>query len=167
MDVRTLGEADAADFQRVFLRALTEHPEAFGVSVEEQEATTLEAVANLLTAPNNRVFGAFAGGAIVGIAGLFRSPRSKSHHRAIFGPMYVTPEARRSGVGKRLLDAALTYARSWAGLEDVVLLVTVGNTPARELYLKAGFQPYSVEPRYFKLGERYFDTEWMILPLNR
>lgn len=71
MEIRTLTEDDAAEYQVVRLRSLQEHPEAFGAFVE---------------------------GNLIGIASLFRFPRAKSRHRAILGGMYVCPEARGQGV---------------------------------------------------------------------
>lgn len=166
-DVRVLGEGDVADYRRLFLRGLAEHPEAFGTSVEEMQAGTPEEIAKFLTAPTTKMFGAFAGDALIGLVGLQRHSRAKSQHRAHIGPMYVAPEVRRGGVGKGLLDAAIACAEEWQGIEDLVLAVTVGNDAARRLYVAAGFAPYRIDPRYFKIDGRYYDIEWMIRPLNR
>ena len=80
--------------------------------------------------------------------------------------MYVAPEARGRHVGRALLDEIVRRARTLPGLEEVVLAVTVGNEPARRLYLAAGFVPYCVEPRFLKIGEQYWDIEWMALRLG-
>jgi ribosomal protein S18 acetylase RimI-like enzyme len=110
-------------------------------------------------------FGTWLVGQLAGTVNLYRSPRPKTRHKAILGGMYVAPEARGNRIGKALLEHTLSYARTMDGLEDVTLAVTVGNNAARRLYLGAGFVPYGVEPRYIKLGNRYFDIEWMILRL--
>ena len=78
----------------------------------------------------------------------------------------MVPEARSQGVGRALLDAVVTHARSVSGVEEVVLAVTVGNEHARRLYIAAGFKPYYIEPRYLKLEDQYFDIEWMVLRLD-
>jgi GNAT superfamily N-acetyltransferase len=167
MNIRQLAAHDAPDYQPVRLRALREHPEAFGTSLEEEQPLPLEQVARQLddTSGNSVSFGAWLDGQLVGIVNLFRSPRLKTRHKAILGGMYVTPEARGNRIGKALLEHTLSYARTMDGLEDVTLAVTVGNNLARRLYVGAGFVPYGVEPRYIKLGNRYFDIEWMILRL--
>ncbi|MCC6803550.1 MAG: GNAT family N-acetyltransferase [Anaerolineae bacterium] len=167
IDVRVLGEQDAAEFQRVFLMGLTERPEAFTMSVAEQEAQPLNELTQAFAAPNNRFFGAFAGNTLVGIVSLQRYGREKLRHRAVIGSMYVLPSVRGQGIAAQLLERALTETRRWRGLEDVVLAVTVGNDTARRLYVRAGFKPYSRDPRLIKVGDRYFDVEWMICPLNR
>src|SRR5215207_4436841 len=126
MDVRLLHAQDAADFQHVFLRALNEHPEAFAVSVVEQEALPLSTLAEWFASPDNRFYGAYAEDVLVGIMTMQRYQRSKMQHRAGIGPMYVEPEARGQGIGKSMLERGLDDARLWQGLEDVVLGVTVG-----------------------------------------
>ncbi len=165
--VRFLQTQDAAAFLAVRLRALHEHPEAFGSSLEEEADTPVEQTAEFLgkSLPNNPVFGAFIDEQLVGIINLNRSSRVKTRHRANIGAMYVTPEARKQKLGRALLDTAIEYARSLEGVKDVVLAVTVGNEAARALYVSAGFQSYSIDPRYIYTDGRYYDIEWMILPL--
>jgi ribosomal protein S18 acetylase RimI-like enzyme len=167
--VRILQGDDAADFLAVRLRALREHPEAFGSSLEEEENTSVEQTAEFLgkSLPHNPIFGAFIYDKLVGIINLNRSSRVKTRHRASIGAMYVTPGARQQKLGRALLDAAIEYARSLDGLEDVILAVTVGNEAARALYVSAGFQSYSVDPRYIYTDGRYHDIEWMILSLRQ
>jgi ribosomal protein S18 acetylase RimI-like enzyme len=53
--------------------------------------------------------------------------------------MAVEPEARRHGVGMRLLLAAEEQARA-RGLPVVALMVTEDNVAARELYAQAGYR---------------------------
>jgi GNAT superfamily N-acetyltransferase len=167
MNIRQLTANDAPVYQPLWLRALREHPEAFGSSLEDEQPLPLEQVARLLedTSGNSVSFGTWLDGQLVGIVNLYRSPRPKTRHKAILGGMYVAPEARGNRIGKALLEHTLSYARTMDGLEDVTLAVTVGNNAARRLYLGAGFVPYGVEPWYIKLGNRYFDVEWMILRL--
>lgn len=166
MNVRMLTAADVALFQPVRLRALREHPEAFGSSYEEEKEVALDKVPQSWNTTTNVIFGAFDGEQLVGICHLGRLLRVKTAHRANFGAMYVAPEARGLGVGRALLDTAINHARTLEGLEDVVLSVTVGNDSARQLYISAGFKPYGFDPRYIKLGDQYFDIELMILKVN-
>lgn len=166
VDVRVLTADDAAAFQVVRLRALQDHPEAFGSSYEEEEGFSVEQVAKGFGSPDSLMFGAFDADMLVGIANLSRYGRVKMRHRAMIGAMYVVPEARGKQAGKALMDAALKHARSFDGLEDVVLAVTVGNDAARHLYVNAGFESYSIDPRLIKVGDHYFDVEWMVLRIG-
>jgi ribosomal-protein-alanine N-acetyltransferase len=63
----------------------------------------------------------------------------------------VVPEARRRGVGARLLDAAMTVAFA-RGARTAFLEVSVGNSAARALYKRAGFTPAGRRPRYYADG---------------
>jgi ribosomal protein S18 acetylase RimI-like enzyme len=167
--VRLLTADDAAAFKVVRLRSLREHPEAFGSSVGEEENATTEQNAEFLSKslPNNPMWGAFVDDQLVGLINLSRSPRNKMRHRAHIGAMYVAPEARGQKLARALLDAAIDYARTLDGVEDVVLAVTVSNEAARALYVSAGFQTYSIDPRLIYTDDRYYDVEWMILPLRK
>ena len=166
--IHMLTEADAPVFRALRLRSLREHPEAFGASLEEEELLPVEHTAEHLrsSSPDRCILGAFVAGHLVGYAGFSRHPRPKTRHKAHLGGMYVVPEARGQSVGRALLDAVVTHARSVSGVEEVVLAVTVGNELARRLYILAGFKPYCIEPRYLKLEEQYFDIEWMVLRLG-
>ncbi len=54
--------------------------------------------------------------------------------------MWVAPERRGHGVGRALLDMAVEWARA-SGAHAMRLDVTVSNSPAVELYERAGFRP--------------------------
>ena len=72
--------------------------------------------------------------------------RFKARHKAFVFGMYVDQSARRSGVGRRLVEAALDAARSRAGIGLAQLTVTGGNHAARALYERAGFVVFGDEP---------------------
>lgn len=57
----------------------------------------------------------------------------------IFG-MWVAPEARGTGLGRALLDAAFLWGRV-RGAGSARLAVTIGNDAGEHLYAKAGFEP--------------------------
>jgi len=61
----------------------------------------------------------------------------------------VLPEARRRGVGRRLLEHVLETSCASGG-QRVILEVARGNAPARELYEGAGFRVFNVRPRYYR-----------------
>ena len=53
--------------------------------------------------------------------------------------MWVRPDVRGSGVGQRLIEAVLDWARG-AGFEEVRLWVVDGNTRAERVYARLGFE---------------------------
>lgn len=61
------------------------------------------------------------------------------------------PEARRRGIARRLLQAALGWAAA-GGAARVLLEVGEANAPARALYAAAGFVLCGWRPRYYPDG---------------
>lgn len=167
--VRLLTVEDAAQYRTVRLRALTEHPEAFGSSAEEFALQPLDEVAKRLSGQSDTfsLFGAFLSGELVGLSGFGRNSGGKTRHRGGIYHMYVTPEARGRGLGWLLLESAVDYAKEQPGLEELILAVTVGNDSARRLYERFGFVFSHREPRYIKIDGRYYDIDWMILDLQK
>ena len=50
-------------------------------------------------------------------------------------------------------------------MEQINLSVTQSNEGARSLYLAAGFVPYGLEKRALKIGDKYYDKEYLALML--
>jgi ribosomal protein S18 acetylase RimI-like enzyme len=160
---------DAALYQPLRLRALREHPEAFAPAFEEEQQFSLETIAHRLqqSSAERYVLGAFEREELKGLLHFRRWEGLKVQHRASIGGMYVPPEYQGRGIGKALLLDAIAHAQTLSGLEDLILAVTVGNERARALYLAVGFTSVAREPRYLKIGEQYFDIEWMRRRVNR
>lgn len=170
IEIRALTEADAGAFREVRLRALRDHPEAFGSSFAEELAHPPGEAAQRFRAAwiaGGVMFGAFADGRLVGVTGLAREPRTKRRHRAGIRSVYVEPEARRRGVATALLAEVIRQARAWGDVEVLELSVTVDNDAARRLYAGFGFRTYGIERWALKVGGRYVDEALMALRLDR
>jgi ribosomal-protein-alanine N-acetyltransferase len=61
----------------------------------------------------------------------------------------VRPQARRRGIGRRLLAAAVDVAEA-AGAEQLFLEVAADNIQARGLYLGDGFSEVGRRPNYYR-----------------
>src|SRR5690606_37763639 len=78
--IRAVTATDAADVRALRLEALRDSPRAFGTSVEEEEARTLEqTAARIEPGPGSVLLGAFANGRLVGMVGLRREDHAKEH----------------------------------------------------------------------------------------
>jgi ribosomal protein S18 acetylase RimI-like enzyme len=165
---RFLEPADAENWLRIRIRAVREHPTAFLMTEEEESSRSIEDIAKMLGRPRADAFilGAFAGAEIVGTVGVARAPQKKCFHSATLWGMYVAPEARRGGVGRLLLEAAISSARAMPGLERVCLSVDSLNPAARRLYEAHGFVFWGREPDAFRTAERAVDEEHMVLRLS-
>ena len=169
LDIRPLAEADADDFVRLRLRALKEHPEAFGSSYEEERIRPSGEVAAPLRrptdAPDDFTLGAFREGQLVGIASFSREIGQKVRHRGAVRGMYVPVEDQGRGIGRALITRAIQRARLADGLEQVGLAVATRNERARSLYASLGFETYGVEPNALIVEGQRIDEELMVLRL--
>lgn len=96
-----------------------------------------------------------ARGAIAGHIDLRAHPDPGSFHRALLG-MGVHRDYRRLGLGLRLIDSALAWARVMPPLEWVDLEVLSGNLAARRLYGRAGFVVTGEVPDLYRIdGESH------------
>jgi RimJ/RimL family protein N-acetyltransferase len=167
--IRLLGPADAPAYRALRIRALRDHPEAFGRTPEEVDAVEVLAERFRQDADSDRdfVLGAFEGEPLVGVAGCHRENAVKHRHVAYIWGVYVAPERRGTGLGRRLFTETVTRARTWPDLECLWLDVTTVNESARALYASCGFRAVAIKPRSLKVGSRYYDEELMILDLGR
>jgi ribosomal protein S18 acetylase RimI-like enzyme len=106
-------------------------------------------------------------GRIVGYVEL-RSPthlESNGHVQQIRG-IAVDPPAQRRGIGRALLDGAITEARR-RGARRLTLRVLAPNAAARAAYEASGFEVEGVLRGEFLLDGRYVDDVLMALDLSR
>lgn len=167
MTIRRMISADATAYQQVRLRALQEHPEAFGRSYDDEKKVPAADIAERIENgyPHRVSVGAFVSDKLVGMLGISFNQDEKRRHRASLGGMYVAPQQRGKGYGRALLDFALAHIRQQAGISIVIIAVTVGNLPARNLYRSVGFVTWGVEPAHIRIGNTDYDIEWMALQL--
>lgn len=93
-------------------------------------------------------------GAIRGHVDLRARPERAARHRCLLG-MGVHRDARRHGLGTRLLDTALAWAAAQPGIAWVDLEVLAANLPARRLYERAGFTVQGELPDLYRIdGEQ-------------
>jgi ribosomal protein S18 acetylase RimI-like enzyme len=157
VSVRRLSSVDAASFREIRLEGLTQDPDAFSSTFDEESGKPLSAFAERLTA--SAVFAAFRGPDILGVAGFYGQPGPKHRHKGTLWGMYVRPQARGAGIGARLVEAVIEHAR--AHVELIELTVISENLAARRLYRRLGFEEYGLEKRAAKYRGRYHDDVLM------
>ncbi len=162
IEVRRLAADDATLFRDIRLEALQLAPDAFASTLEAETARPSSWFAERLG--GSHVLGAFRDETLVGIASLIILQSAKMAHKGHLVGMYVRPEARRSGVGRRLVEAIIEKARGH--VEVIQLTVVAGNEEARRLYAGLGFEEYGFEKKALKSGDRYFDEILMAKDLG-
>jgi RimJ/RimL family protein N-acetyltransferase len=153
--------ADAALYREIRLEALRLAPEAFSSTLAEEGSEPIGWFAARLE--GGAVFGAFADGDLCGIAGFFVREGRKEAHKGVLWGLYVRPDARRAGIGRRLANAVLDHARG--RVELIQVAVVGGNEAARRLYLAFGFVEYGIERNALKEDGRYWHEVLMARPL--
>lgn len=168
MRVALLQATDARRYRELMLEAYELAADAFTSTAQERAEEPESFWAERIAAPagNSAAFGAFDGDALVGTVALEFSAKPKTRHKAHVIGMYVAPAARRTGVGRTLLAAAIEHARARTGLRLLTLTVTEGNDAAITLYQSAGFRSFGVEPMAILTPSGYKAKVHMWLPLS-
>jgi ribosomal protein S18 acetylase RimI-like enzyme len=104
-------------------------------------------------------------GAIAGHIDLRARPEPAAGHRAMLG-MGVQRLYRRRGLGSQLVDTAVGWARSEAGVDWVDLEVLADNQPAVALYLRAHFRMIARIEDMVRVDGISHDLCYMTLPLR-
>ena len=168
MDIRLLDSTHAAEWARLRLEALETVPDAFGSAPEDHKKLTAQDIAARLHAveQGNFVFGAFAEGALCGMAGFRRDESTKGRHRGGLWGVYVAADQRGKGLARGLVKAVISRAATYPGLEYITLTVSVPQDAAKALYESLGFVSWGREPGPLKFEGRYTDEYHMVLDLR-
>ena len=164
-----LSKEHAAQYRELMLHGFEHDPDAFTSTPAERAALPCSWWEQRIEDPqqNSIVFGAITGGQLVGTVGLEFSVRSKTSHKAHLVGMYALAEWRGKGIGRKLLGAALAYARRRPGVEVITLTVTENNDPAIAVYEAAGFRSFGIEPMAMRASNGYRAKIHMWLQLNQ
>lgn len=106
-------------------------------------------------------YGAIVRGEIVGWCDITRHDRPIHAHRGALG-MGILPAYRGRGLGRKLIDAALTQARK-AGFVRIELFVHSDNVRAIALYDKVGFVREGVQRDAVCIDGEYRDAIMMAI----
>ena len=106
--------------------------------------------------PNAAVFVAEDEGRIVGRLSIARDQHPASRHVADLGLM-VAMSHRRQGIGTKLLETALDWARE-SEVRKLELHVFPYNDAAIKLYEKFGFVQEGYRRRHYRRGSEYVDA---------
>lgn len=157
--IRILSADDLSIWKQIRLEGLLESPLAFGESHENELAKKdSEQVEQL---QKSTIFAYFDDSdKIIGTLGFYINQAGKACHRGHLFCMYVVPQYRRQGIGKKLMDAAEKYAVT--KVQQLHLAVVTTNHSAVELYKKIGFTICGTEPRSLLIDGFYYDEHLMV-----
>lgn len=114
--------------------------------------------------PDAAVFVAEADGRVVGRLSVSRDPHPASRHVADLGVMVAEPY-RRQGIGTRLLEEAVSWARA-SEIRKLELHVFPWNEAAIELYESFGFEREGYRREHYARDGGYVDAILMALEVR-
>ena len=143
--VRRIHADEGALLREIRLRALRDSPSAFSSTLDRELAYEDELWASRASTASSgdkaATFVAESGTqdwlGLVTILGADHEAASGSGSAELVS-MWIAPEARRLGLGEKLVQAALQFARG-CNVPAMELSVTRGNESAMRLYLRLGF----------------------------
>jgi ribosomal protein S18 acetylase RimI-like enzyme len=134
--VKKLHEDRWNEYRDFRLEALQREPIAFGSSYDEEVSIPEEVWRKRI---GNALF-ALSKGRLIGIIVCVQSDRIKTKHVANIFSFYVIEKYRGQGLGKKLIDRALTEVQKSRDVVKIKLTVNPEQKVALKLYRKFGFK---------------------------
>lgn len=150
MVVRALVQSDWPDVQRIYGDGL-----ATGVATFETEMPTWAAW-NAAHLPAPRLV-AERHGAVIGWVAVSRVSRRPAYRGVVEHSIYVDASARRSGIGRTLLEALVTDAPAH-GIWTIQTSIIEANEPSLRLHESLGFRLVGRRERIAQLDGAWLDT---------
>lgn len=172
MYTRLLTEQDVAGYRQLRLQSYQTDPLAFSESYEDEiqkpESDFSDELKTNGTPPESFVLGLFTtDDTLAGFVKFRRDIRSKARHKAMIHAMYIAPDVRGQGSGKKLMDDLLSIVKKLQGLEQLHLWVLHAQTSAAGYYLKCGFKSQGTRVKNdLKINGIYVDAEYFVMYLN-
>ncbi|ABV35612.1 conserved hypothetical protein [Shewanella sediminis HAW-EB3] len=153
------GQGDGPLFQPMSRRST-------GLTTEMEQRFTSGMTVDFPQSGWRRVWGAFdKHGVIMGHIDLRGHPEAHTQHRALLG-MGVHRDARRMGLGQKLIRTVKQWAKDEAGIEWIDLWVLSENLPAVGLYQATGFIKNGELEDMFRIDTRSYAFTRMSLRLR-
>jgi GNAT superfamily N-acetyltransferase len=142
VSIRRTRPDEGPAFRAIRLEAIRESPTAFGSTLAETAARPLEywqdRVRRGATGSESVLFAAVDGERWIGVVGGFVDDSTDARSVDLVS-MWVHPEHRGQGVGRRLVEQVVAWAKERSA-RRVVLWLTEGNDRAVTLYRRSGFR---------------------------
>ena len=139
---------------------LTFGPEGHPFTVEQEQ----EYFRTLEGSTNSVMFLAKLDGKIVGTAGFSAPARDRLKHRGEMN-ISVSKAVWGMGIGTRLMEAVIDFAKNTAGADVIFLEVRSDNHRAIRLYEKFGFEKTGIARGIMKINGMLIDCDLMSLYL--
>ncbi|MGM9551264.1 MAG: GNAT family N-acetyltransferase [Clostridia bacterium] len=162
--IEKISVSDAAEILE-YLKKIGEESDnlSFGAEglpcVVEDEEKYIESLQNSTSCAQ---FVAKCDGKIIGDVSFNSSPKERIKHRGEIG-IAVVREYWGKGIGSKLMEAVIDFAKNTAGCEIIHLQVRSDNERAIKLYKKYGFEKIGQFRGFLKINGEYVDCDLMNL----
>ncbi|MCB0739128.1 MAG: GNAT family N-acetyltransferase [Bacteroidetes bacterium] len=164
LNIRHANIYDAEGINNCTLRNLAESdylltsPSEFHPSVSDTENW----IQFHIDKPNSSIMIASHDNQVIAVQNITGKQTKKVNHTADFG-LAILPEYRGQGVGKKMVEFAISWAKENNNLKMLTLEVFSANKPAFHLYKSFGFEQYGFLPKAFFQDGKYLDNVLMKL----
>lgn len=167
MRIEVLDGRDAEAYRGLILRALAEEPHALSDDPDDWVNAATEEVAQQIAPFGDPVesftLGAFDEGTLAGVVTFLRDRRVKGRHKGTVHRTYVIPEARGTGLGRRLMQELIRRARLAPGLTQIHLWVLHSERArAAGFYRALGFESQGRIAQDLRVDGVWIDAEYMV-----
>lgn len=141
---------------------LTFGAEGLPYRVEDEE----KYIESLQNSTSSVMFLAKCDGRIIGDASFSSSERERIKHRGEIG-ISVIKDYWGKGVGSKLMESVIDFAKNTAKCEIIHLQVRSDNERGINLYKKYGFEKMGQFKGYLKVDGEFIDCDFMNLYINK
>ncbi|HVE93075.1 MAG TPA: N-acetyltransferase [Actinomycetota bacterium] len=172
-EVRRLVPSDFDQYYETRLAALVESPAAYATDAEAWRTASRSTIERHLQRsadePGSPILGAWEQDDLIGLVGISREQRPSVAHKAGLWGWHVRPEFRHQGVGRSLVTAAISAARTAEGLRQLRAVVPASGAAALSLLESEGFKRFGLEPDARRMDTGFVDQVylWYLLEADR
>ena len=154
-EIRVVQPDEAQAFVTFMAQLFSESNHFFSKDVADM---TVAQAHDFIESENRRgkMFGAYVDGQLMGNLGIVRHSPARRNHVATLS-MGLLSSLQRQGIGRAMVQEAITWAESKGSIEKVSLYVRSHNTPAIALYKKLGFIEEGRRVKEWRVDGQYVD----------
>lgn len=150
------------EYKNLRLEALKQEPQAFSSSYEDDVLMSDEQwqskLANYSDGKTGIILAADLNGELVGIMNSRIEQSRKMGHVAFIHGVYVKPEFRGKGIGKKLLEEILQWIEGHREIVKINLDVTTEQEAAIALYKSVGFEIVGHLKKEYLIKDKFYDV---------
>lgn len=146
---RRWSESDWEDFKKIRLEAISQKPEVFGASFDNESSQDDSFwKARLSDAYKGAVFGLYDEDQLIGLTGIYRHYDCMKDDTAMLCMSFIRAEYRGKGLSDLLYKARIDWAKAQGNIRTLIVGHREGNNASRRANQRWGFVLISVEDEY-------------------